>query len=180
MLKRLLEDHPSISYTALGRCLGTHRHTVRRYVEEYGLSKKSTQISDDELDAMVHDFKQKHPNSGAQFLFGYLKSRNVRISWTRLRASRRRVDPIVPALRKAAKIKRRNYESPRSDSVWHHDGHHKLILWGWVIHGIIDGHDRSVRAFIINNYLLIFALTPPICDRFVHFVLQQTIVQTPS
>ena len=28
--------------------------------------------------------------------------------------------------------------------VWHLDGHHKLIRWGVVIHGIADGYDHTV------------------------------------
>ncbi|QRV96098.1 integrase core domain protein [Ceratobasidium sp. AG-Ba] len=26
------------------------------------------------------------------------------------------------------------------------DGHHKLIMYGWVVHGIIDGYDRTIRS----------------------------------
>ena len=29
---------------------------------------------------------------------------------------------------------------PGSNSVWHLDGYHKLIRWGIVIHGAVDGY----------------------------------------
>jgi hypothetical protein len=28
--------------------------------------------------------------------------------------------------------------------MWHLDGHHKLIRWGIVIHGFVDGYSRLV------------------------------------
>ena len=30
------------------------------------------------------------------------------------------------------------------NSVWHIDGHHKLIRWGLVTHGGIDGYSRTI------------------------------------
>ncbi len=35
-------------------------------------------------------------------------------------------------------------ENPRPNSVWHIDGHHKLIRWGIVVHGMVDGFCRTV------------------------------------
>ncbi|KAF8835009.1 hypothetical protein BDN67DRAFT_913766, partial [Paxillus ammoniavirescens] len=36
------------------------------------------------------------------------------------------------------------YSVPRSNYLWHIDGHHKLIWWGIVIHGMIDGFCQTV------------------------------------
>ncbi|KAJ7823160.1 hypothetical protein B0H14DRAFT_2166741, partial [Mycena olivaceomarginata] len=58
----------------------------------------------------------------------------------RVRQSLRRVDRLGQVLRKQ-RITRRQYYSPRPNSVWHMDGHHKLIHWGIVIHGFVDGFD---------------------------------------
>ncbi|KAF8991330.1 hypothetical protein BDQ17DRAFT_1255009, partial [Cyathus striatus] len=41
-------------------------------------------------------------------------------------------------------IKRQTYRVKRPNSVWHLDGHHKLINWGIVIHGMVDGYSRMV------------------------------------
>ncbi|KAF8198607.1 hypothetical protein BJ912DRAFT_845473, partial [Pholiota molesta] len=30
------------------------------------------------------------------------------------------------------------------NALWHINGHHKLILWGIVIHGCVDGYSRTV------------------------------------
>lgn len=39
---------------------------------------------------------------------------------------------------------RRQYRVPWINSLWHIDGHHKLILWKIVIHAAIDGFSRMV------------------------------------
>jgi hypothetical protein len=36
------------------------------------------------------------------------------------------------------------YRVPWINALWHIDGHHKLIRWGIVIHGGIDGYSRMV------------------------------------
>ncbi|EPT00177.1 hypothetical protein FOMPIDRAFT_1123102, partial [Fomitopsis schrenkii] len=43
------------------------------------------------------------------------------------------------ALRRHKTVKRRVYHVPRPNHLWHIDGHHKLIRWGIVVHGGIDG-----------------------------------------
>ncbi|KAG1871517.1 hypothetical protein F4604DRAFT_1490713, partial [Suillus subluteus] len=50
-----------------------------------------------------------------------------------------RVDVVGQVLRCQKLIKWWKYFVPRSNHLWHLDGHHKLILWGIVIHGIVDG-----------------------------------------
>ncbi|KAF8546223.1 hypothetical protein OG21DRAFT_1377957, partial [Imleria badia] len=57
----------------------------------------------------------------------------------RIRLSMQCINPLGRLIHFHAAIKRRVYEVPRSNYVWHIDGHHKLIRWGIVIHGMIDG-----------------------------------------
>ncbi|KAF8800932.1 hypothetical protein BYT27DRAFT_7035561, partial [Phlegmacium glaucopus] len=38
---------------------------------------------------------------------------------------------------------REQYQVPRPNALWHIDGHHKLIAWGIVIHGVADGYSRK-------------------------------------
>ena len=33
---------------------------------------------------------------------------------------------------------------PDPNSLWHLDGHHSLVSWGFVIHGAIDGYSRLI------------------------------------
>ncbi|KAG2145622.1 hypothetical protein BD769DRAFT_1298648, partial [Suillus cothurnatus] len=54
-------------------------------------------------------------------------------------ASIHRVDPLGTVLRQHTMIQWQQYKVSRPNALWHMDGHHKLIHWGIVIHGIIDG-----------------------------------------
>ncbi|KAH7919167.1 hypothetical protein BV22DRAFT_1023462, partial [Leucogyrophana mollusca] len=85
-------------------------------------------------------FKAQKPDSGLQYLVGFLRSHGLRVQRCRVRRSVRRVDIVGQVLRQQKVIERRKYSVPRSNHLWHLDGHHKLILWGIVIHGFIDGY----------------------------------------
>ncbi|KAJ7443290.1 hypothetical protein FB451DRAFT_975144, partial [Mycena latifolia] len=56
----------------------------------------------------------------------------------RVRKSLQRVDGLGKLLRTNT-IRRRSYSVPRPNYLWHCDGHHKLIWWGIVFHGFVDG-----------------------------------------
>ncbi|TFK86523.1 hypothetical protein K466DRAFT_492660 [Polyporus arcularius HHB13444] len=77
---------------------------------------------------------------------GFLSSRGVRVQKVRILLALRRVDGLGRTLRAHSAIRRRKYHSSRPNAIWHCDGHHKLILWGIVIHGFIDGYCRTVRT----------------------------------
>ena len=51
-------------------------------------------------------------------------------------------------------ITRRVYSVPWPNSLWHIDGHHSLIRWGYVVHGCIDGFSRMIIYLncATNNY----------------------------
>ncbi|KAI6107384.1 hypothetical protein EDD16DRAFT_1489053, partial [Pisolithus croceorrhizus] len=56
------------------------------------------------------------------------------------------VDPLGCVLCKQATIHQCQYQVSHPNALWNMDGHHKLIHWGIVIHGIIDGYCRTVCA----------------------------------
>ena len=49
---------------------------------------------------------------------------------------------------------RGKYSVPGPNSLWHVDGHHKLIQWKIIIHGGIDGYSREIVYLKVadNNY----------------------------
>ncbi|KAJ7458755.1 hypothetical protein B0H11DRAFT_1617145, partial [Mycena galericulata] len=63
----------------------------------------------------------------------------LRVQKRRVHSAVHRTDGLGRILRRRTVIKRRTYEVLRPHALWHIDGHHKLILWGIVIHGIVDG-----------------------------------------
>ena len=57
------------------------------------------------------------------------------------------------ALQQHDAIMRRTYVSQASNAVWHLDGLHKLIQYGFVIHGTVDGHDHVVSEYALDDLL---------------------------
>ena len=118
--------------------------TVRRRIIQYGLEDLATfrDISDSDLDEIASDFHHNSPNSGFRSLEGFLRSRGIRVQRERVRESLRRVDPRGMEERFRTVLQRRKYSVEMPNSLWHIDGHHKLIRWRIVVHGGIDGFSR--------------------------------------
>lgn len=110
----------------------------------YGISPKFSDLTSDDIDALIRDYKLHRPESGLSYIVGYLRSLGLRIQRRRVIDSIRRVDQVGTNLRVYRAARRRTYRVARPNSVWHCDGHHKLIRWGFVIHGFIDGFCRTV------------------------------------
>lgn len=146
-LREALRAGRNIPVTRVAKALGVHRHTVTSYMKLYKISGRHSsfsEISDTDLDKVVKDYKLKHPSTGIRYLRGYLLVNKLRVQKQRVIDSVMRVDGLNKTLRKYTTIKRREYLSARPNALWHIDGHHKLILWGIVIHGVADGYDRTV------------------------------------
>lgn len=77
---------------------------------------------------------------------GHLRARGHNVQWDRIRDSMRRFCPeeiLMRALQLTA-FRRRTYFVQAPLSLWHINGNHKLIRWGFVIHGGIDGYSRRI------------------------------------
>jgi len=77
-------------------------------------------------------------------LTAHLRSSGVYIQRHRVRAFLRAVDSDGVTSRRSVVTRRRVYQAPCPNYVWHIDGLHKLIRWKLVIHGAIDGYSRLV------------------------------------
>ena len=113
------------------------RWTIRRTVIEYRIQDVTgfLQLSDEQLDGHVRYFMQQHGALvGFSMTSGYLRSLGFRVQQ----------DPSNVRLRWAVVVSRRTYSVPGPNSLWHLDGHHSLVNWGFVIHGAIDGFSRLI------------------------------------
>jgi hypothetical protein len=149
----------NISANKLAVSLKVHRNTVQNYSNLYKVKSKCriySDISNTELDAIVKAYRHQRPHVGSRYLRGYFLQHNLRVQKDRIRASLQRVDGLGQVLQKQETIQRREYKNARPNALWHLDGHHKLILWGIVIHGIVDGYCQTVSAQFncstSNNY----------------------------
>ena len=92
----------------------------------------------------MRDIKCDHPNDGEVLIQGHLISLSINVSHAKLRASIHRVDHENTQLRRSRVVKRRQYTVDSPNSIWHLDGHHKLIRWRMVIHAAIDEFSCTV------------------------------------
>ncbi len=122
------------------------RPTVYKLLSEAGIehSARFTGIDDTQLDRIIAEIKEAHPNAGEINVIGHLRARKIRVQRNRVRASIHRVDPQGPAERSSRNFHPRLYETPCPNYVWHLDGNHKLVKWGFVTHLAIDGFSRLI------------------------------------
>lgn len=149
-----MASNRDIKLGALAAALGVHRHTLRKRMRELGLRKTFDELGDDELDAITRQYKARKPTSGLHYLRGHFRRYGLRVQRERACHSLKRVDALGQALRTHLAICRRRYKVPRPNYLWHCDGHHKLIWWGIVIHGFIDGFCRTVSPSDFLHVLL--------------------------
>jgi len=143
--------HRRLTLKKLANLLGVHRNFLRKHLKRCNLYERYSDITDGDLDHLTRQFKLQKPSSGLRYLIGFLRARGVKVQRNRARQSLLRIDGLGQVLRKQT-LKRRVYQSARPNAFWHIDGYHKLIQWGFVIHGIVDGFDRIVCF----KYVIIF------------------------
>ncbi|KAF7318562.1 Integrase catalytic domain-containing protein [Mycena chlorophos] len=137
-----VSSHRNISLKTISKHLKIDPKTLRASLRSHGLDRRFSELTDEDLDTLTREFKQDKPSSGLRYLIGHLRRRGIKVQRERVRQSLRRVDGLGLAMRSRRTIARPPYVSPRPNAKWHMDGHHKLIQYGIVIHGFIDGYDR--------------------------------------
>lgn len=55
-----------------------------------------------------------------------------------------KIDPVSVRLRWVVVLSRRAYSVAGPNALYHLDGYHGLINWGFVIHGAIDGFSKCI------------------------------------
>ena len=133
--------------------MGVSTKTIQRRKNELNIPDDLaySEISDEELDNLLRTLRLQQPHSGQQMLMGLIRSLGIRIHRERLRDSLYRIDTFGILNRWSQIIPRRKYNVTAPNSLWHIDGHHKLIRWKLVIHGGIDGYSRMVVYLKCNN-----------------------------
>ena len=135
------------SWKNIARLLLVSRWTIWRRVRELCIAKKTgfSDATDEQLDNIVRGFMSVQGSLvGYSMVRGHLREMGVNVQRDRIRASIARVDPINCRLRWATVVSRRSYSVAGPNSLWHIDGHHSLITWGFVMHGGIDGYSRLI------------------------------------
>ncbi|XP_028400815.1 uncharacterized protein LOC114523947 [Dendronephthya gigantea] len=143
-----LKEMVALGYkiTQIATLLGVSRPTVYKLLEEQGINYKGrySNISASELDGQIARVKVGHPNVGEVMTAGHLRAQGIHVRRVDLRAALHRVDPDGIVERRRLRLRHRVYDCPCPNYVWHMDGNHKLVKWGFVIHVAIDGFSRLV------------------------------------
>jgi hypothetical protein len=125
-----------------------HHQTLEARLREHNIEYRFSPISNADLDALVKSYQRKKIGS-IRYLTAYLRRQGLRLQKRHIVESLGHVDKLGQSLRRRQKnkeITRKPYKVARPHYMWHIDGHHKLILWGFVIHGCVDGYSRTVRV----------------------------------
>ena len=101
-------------------------------------------IPNDQVDNLVNNYSQGQPRRGEVTIAAHVATTGYYVPRQQLRESIHRVDPEGVEERSRKPIKRKVYYSNGPHHDWHMDGNHKLIRWGMVIHGCIDGCSRNI------------------------------------
>ena len=135
-------------WTDIAGFLCTTVRTLHRWRAAVNYIDPFEDIENDDLDLLIEDYSAKNPALGEVQIEGYLFGcYGIVIPRQRLRDAIARVDPVNLAARRAAfgqKIVRRVYRVGGPHRLWHMDGMHKLIRYGFIVHGCIDGFSRLV------------------------------------
>ena len=83
-------------------------------------------------------------NFGYRTMHQKLRMKGVVTNRETIRLIIKTLDPLGVGLRKSHKFKRRMYTSRGPNFMWHVHGYDKLKLFGFPIHGCIDGNSRKI------------------------------------
>uniref|UniRef100_T1JNL6 Resolvase HTH domain-containing protein n=1 Tax=Strigamia maritima TaxID=126957 RepID=T1JNL6_STRMM len=97
--------------------------TIFRLMKKFGLRKKDMpQLTDTALDEVVRKCSQQFPHWGVVMQHGHFKSQGINVPLIRLYEANRRVDPEGLCFRLRKVLKRRVYNVPGPQKLWHLDG----------------------------------------------------------
>lgn len=151
-LQEAMSTRRQLKQQEVADLLGIHRNTLYLHMKRHGVLRNYSKLSSADLDILTARFKHQRPESGLRYLIRFLRRHGLRVQNRRVRASLNRVDNLGATLHKQRSIKRRTYRVKCPNSLWHLDGHHKLIRWGIVIHGFVDGYSRLVSLILLIKH----------------------------
>ncbi|KAK7030351.1 hypothetical protein VNI00_014208 [Paramarasmius palmivorus] len=158
-----------LTKTSIARAIGVSVNTLTNRLDESHIDHKFPKVSDNELDAMVKKYHHAKLGSGGRYVTGHIRgSHGIKIPRYRVHQSLNRVSKVSRKLQATKVIKRRDYRVKRPNSLWHVDRHHKLILWGFVIHGFVDGFSQMIvalRTHTNNRAITVLRLLQIACKK---------------
>ena len=138
----MIQQHPDVNAS---------RDCLWRWRNDVGFVEPKQRLPDNELNTLVTNYSQGQPRRGEITIASHVATSGFKVPRQQLRECIHRVDPEGVEERSRKPIKRKVYYSHGPHHDWHMDGNHKLIRWGMVIHGCIDGCSRNIIYLKIRD-----------------------------
>ena len=161
-LSEAISSTRHIPFTQLAWMLGVHRNMLSLHMKHHSIERRYSSLSNAALDGLITQFKERRPESGVRYILGFLRRQGVHVQHRHVIQSLRRVNHVGQVLCNRQVKCRHQYQVKRPNALWHIDGHHKLIRWRIVIHGVIDGFCRMACIIMYMNSWLM----APVGNRF--------------
>jgi len=134
----------NISWNEIANELHVSRSVLYKWRKDSNFQGPKINVDDIQLNQLISNNIEGQPRRGEVLVGAYISSLGLDVTRNQLRKSLHRVDSDGILFRKTKPIQRRVYSVAGPHHLWHHDGNHKLIRWGIVIHGCIDGCTRNI------------------------------------
>jgi hypothetical protein len=109
----------------LASCLGVDKKTLKRIMEEFGLSIDYSRVTEQRLHELAGQFKIMRPSQGYRMFEAWLFAMGICLPIHQIRKA---MDPVDRALRKPGQRKGRGaYEVEGSNTLWHLAGPRFLL-----------------------------------------------------
>ena len=95
MLQEAFKASRSIRISTLAKKLKISRNTLKRNMQEKGVTCDYSDLDQDMLDENTRLFWESQPDSGYRYLHGYLRSQGLRIRRKDVQAAMHRVRPLA-------------------------------------------------------------------------------------
>ncbi|KAA0706662.1 hypothetical protein E1301_Tti014012 [Triplophysa tibetana] len=137
----------------MARLLGCSASFLYKRTKALGMpirNSRSSSLTDEELEQHIQRLHNLYPRSGSEIMRALLRAEGLLVTRQRVRLTLANIDPAAAARRWSSAVARRTYYVPYPNSLWHIDGNMRLIRWGLVIHGAIDGYSRLITYLNCN------------------------------
>lgn len=134
-----------LRWTSIAAELEISLSSLERWRRHVNFVDPGHRLTPEQLDYVLQTFTNGNSARGERLAIGYVRSLGILNSRQDIRDSLQRVDPVGKELRQMRLVaQRRVYSVEGPNHLWHCDGHHKLIQFGLVTLGCIDGFTRRI------------------------------------
>ena len=142
-------------WVEIAALVGVSISKIDTWRRETGYEDPLDHPDDGNLEQIVRDLIEVQPQGhelGVISVMGHLLAQGIKPTREQVRVVLRVIDPEASRLRATRQIVRQEYNIVNPMELWHMDGWHKLINYGIVVHGCIDGATRlPVFMWASNN-----------------------------